>query len=351
MFKRQDIMRRVVYSLAPLLIFATLLYGWRVIVAVAVTFTFGIATEYLFERSRKKQVSEAVLVTCMLYALSLPPNTPVWITIVGIVFAVGMAKGVYGGFGRNIFNPAISGRLLIYVSFPAVLTTSWMVPALVDALSGLSFGGIGNLLGTSGVTSVDALSAATPLAIIRSGQLPNLWHLFLGFRGGSFGESSTVLILAAAVYMIHTKTANWRLIVATFVSALGFATVFYALGWIPGLDPSAYRGVRHLAPIAAYMMSGSILYVAVYMSTDPVSGPVKPLAQWAYGFLIGGVTMLVRVFGGFPEGTSFGIMVANTFSALLDEIFPKPKKKAKKAKGVVKPKAAPTTAGTREAKA
>lgn len=348
MFQRQDIMRRVVYSLVPLFLFATLLYGWRVIVAVVVTFAFGIATEYVFERSRKKKVSEAVLVTCSLYALSLPPNTPVWITIVGIVFAVGMAKGVYGGFGRNVFNPAISGRLFIYVSFPAVLTTSWMVPALVDASGGLTLFGLGNVLGTSGVVGVDALSAATPLAIIRGGQLPNLWHLFLGFRGGSFGESSTLLILGAAVYLIYTKTANWRLIISTFLSALGFATVFYALGWIPGLDPTVYSGVQHLAPIAAYLMSGSILYVAVFMSTDPVSGPAKPLAQWAYGFLIGGITILVRAFGGFPEGTSFGIMVANTFSALLDEIFPKPKKKAKK---VVKPKAVPAGTGAQEVKA
>lgn len=328
MFQKQDVMRRVVYSLIPVFLFATFMYGWRVLVTTAVVFALGIATEYVFERSRKKKVSEAVLVTSALYSLSLPPATPVWIAAIGIVFAVAMAKEVYGGFGRNIFNPAITGRLFIYLTFPTVLTTAWMVPAMVD-LSAAA--GLTGAFGTSGQVAVDTLTAATPLAIMRSGEMPNLWNLFLGFRGGSMGESSIILILGAAAYLMYTKTANWKLIVSTFSSALFFTIVFYFADWIPGVSPGGYSGISHLVPIAAYMMSGSIMYVSVWMSTDPISGPNNPGAQWAYGFIIGGVSMTVRTFSGFPEGTSFGIMMGNVFSALLDEIFPKKKKKKKKA--------------------
>ena len=326
MFQKQDIMRRVVYSLIPVFLFATFLYGWRVLVTTAVVFALGIATEYVFERSRKKKVSEAVLVTSALYSLSLPPATPLWIAAIGIVFAVAIAKEVYGGFGRNIFNPAITGRLFIYLTFPTVLTTAWMVPAMVDISNAFSLSGA---FGTSGQVAVDTMTAATPLAVMRSGEMPNLWNLFLGFRGGSMGESSIILILAAATYLIYTKTANWKLILSTFGSALFFTVVFYFADWIPGVSPSSYSGVRHLIPIAAYMMSGSIMYVSVWMATDPISGPNNPGAQWAYGIIIGGVSMAVRTFSGFPEGTSFGIMMGNVFSALLDEIFPKKKKKKK----------------------
>ncbi len=334
MFQKQDIMRRVMYSLAPMFLFAIFLYGWRIIVTTAFVFAFGIVTEYIFEKSRKKKVSEAVLVTCALYSLSLPPVTPIWIAVVGIVFAVAIAKEVFGGFGRNVFNPAITGRLFIYITFPTVLTTAWMVPALTDVAGAA---GLTGAFGTSGVTHVDAISAATPLALMRSGEMPNLWNLFLGFRSGSMGESSIVLILAAAVYLIYTKTANWKLILSTFLSALFFTVLFYFADWIPGVSPANFNGTSHLIPIAAYMMSGSIMYVAVFMATDPVSGPNKPGAQWAYGILIGGVSMAVRTFSGFPEGTSFGIMIGNTFSALLDEIFPKKKKKKKTIKKPVKP--------------
>ncbi|MDA3950416.1 MAG: RnfABCDGE type electron transport complex subunit D [Spirochaeta sp.] len=328
MFQKQDIMRRVVYSLVPLFLFATFLYGWRVVVTTALVFALGIGTEYIFERSRKKKVSEAVLVTSALYSLSLPPATPLWIAGIGIIFAVAIGKGVYGGFGRNIYNPAITGRLFIYLAFPTVLTTAWMVPAMVDISNAFA---VSNVFGTSGQVAVDTITAATPLAVMRSGEMPNLWNLFLGFRGGSMGESSTLLIILAAIYLMYTRTANWKLITSTFASALLFTIIFYFAGWIPGISPATYSGASHLVPIAAYMMSGSILYVAVFMSTDPISGPNNPGSQWVYGFIIGGVSMTVRTFSGFPEGTSFGNMMGNTFASLLDEIFPKKKKKKKAA--------------------
>ena len=316
-FQKQQIMRRVIYSLVPIYLFSVYLYGWRVLSLTAVVFLFGILTEYVVERTRKKKVSEAVLVTCALFALSLPPATPHWIAIVGIVFGVFFGKEIFGGFGRNVFNPAIVGRLFIYITFPTVLATAWMIP--------------GNF-GTLGSAGIDAVSAATPLAIWNNdaGELPNLlgrlfgvearpWlNMLLGFRAGSIGESSIVLILLAAFYLLRTKTAQWRLIASTLLTEVILISIFYFSG-------IAREFVPHLA-----IMSGSLFYVAVFMCTDPVSAPNKPIAQWLYGLIIGSAAVIIRTFSGFPEGTSFAVLIGNVFAPLLDELVPKPKKKSAK---------------------
>ena len=286
MFQKQLVMRRVLYAMVPLFLFATYSYGWRVPLVVATVFLFGILTEYFIERTRKKKVSEAVLVTCAIFALALPPMVPLWIAIVGIVFAVLLGKGVYGGFGRNIFNPAITGRMFIWISFPTIMMTEWVSPSF--------FG-------------TDAVSSATPLEMLRAGEALELSDLFLGFHASSMGEASILLILLAAAYLIWTKSANWRLMVSTMGTAAILTTVFY----YTGLD-TAY------APQYA-LMSGSLMYVSVFMATDPVSAPNKKLSMWVYGFIIGGMTVLVRSFADFPEGTSFGLLLGNTFACLLDE--------------------------------
>ncbi len=322
-FQKQDVMRRVVYSMVPILLFSVLLYGWRVLAQMVVVFSAAILTEYLFTRHRGKKVSEAVLVTSMIYLLALPPAMPLWISAVGIIFAVALAKEAYGGFGRNVFNVAIAGRLFIFLSFPVPYNSAWLVPARIEG------GSLTGLFGTTG-GAVDTVTSATPLGLMYNGELPNLLHQFLGFRGGSIGESSVVLILLAAAYLLITKTANWRPMLFTFLGALISAAAFYFAGLIPGVTPSSFESVSALVPLAAYMMSGSILYVAVFMSTDPITAPNKPSAQVVYGIIIGLVSMTVRVFAGFPEGTSFGIMIGNTFASLLDEILPKAKKKTAK---------------------
>ena len=327
LFQKQQIMRRVVWALTPILAFSTYLYGWRVLALNAMILVLGTATEWVFERARGKKVSEAVLVTCLLYGLSLPPLVPFWVAAIGIIFAVAIGKEVYGGFGRNIFNPAITGRLFVYISFPNLLQRSWTTPNVP--------GFVENLLGAD--TMVDALTMATPLDVMRMGGADsiNVWQLFFGFRMGSMGESAIFLILIAAIYYIVTKTAQWRLIVSTFLSAAALNTIFY------------FSGLTDLVPHLA-MMSGSILFVSVFMATDPVSAPNKPWSQWLYGLIIGGTTVLIRTFAGFPEGTSFGILLGNTFASLLDEIMPKakPKKKpAAKAPAAKAPAKAATPAG------
>ncbi|MCK4516403.1 MAG: RnfABCDGE type electron transport complex subunit D, partial [Spirochaetaceae bacterium] len=244
-------------------------------------------------------------VTSLLFGLSLPPLVPFWIAAVGIVFAVAVGKQVFGGFGRNIFNPAITGRLFVYISFPTLMQRSWMTPRVPEFFANL--------------IEVDAMTSATPLEVLRTGgqEALNFWHLFFGFRLGSMGESAIWLILIAGVYLSVTKTAQWRLIVSTFLTAAVLHVIFY------------FTGLTDLAPHLA-LMSGSILFVSVFMATDPVSAPNKPAAQWLYGFIIGGTTVLIRTFAGFPEGTSFGVLLGNTFASLVDQIMPAAKKKKRK---------------------
>lgn len=300
MFQKQIMMRRVVYSLLPIMIFSLYLYGLRSLMIHAVVFIAGTLTEYFFMKARGKKVSEAVLVTSALYALSMPPMVPLWVAAIGIIFGVLFGKCIFGGFGRNIFNPAITGRLFVYITFPSFMTTGWMTP------------------GNFGMNQADAVSTATPLGLMRSGTNPELLDLLTGIRAGSLGESAVILIVLAAVYLIYTKTASWRIILSSAVSFMALSSILF------------FMGVQASFPPLEALFSGSVLFVIVFMATDPVTGPKKNQAQYLYGILIGTVTCLVRVFSLFPEGTSFGILMGNTFASLFDEWFTPKKKGAAK---------------------
>lgn len=307
MFQKQAIMRRVLYALVPIAALSVWLYGPRVLLVLAVSLGTGVLVEYLFEKKKGGKVSEAVLVSGTLFAMAMPPAVPLWIVVVGMAFAVFMAKEVYGGFGRNIFNPAIAGRLFVYISFAGVLGASFYEPGNFGAAAGSLFG------------RVDAMAAATPLAAWRSGGDVPILSLLIGNRAGSIGESSVILISGAAVYLIATKTAQWRLILSTVIGGAVMAAAFLL------------AGVDKALPIHA-LLAGSFLFVAVFMSTDPVSAPKKPSAQWAYGLLIGAVIIVIRTFSLFPEGTSFALLLGNTFASLFDRIVNESaKKKAAKA--------------------
>ncbi len=290
LFQKQVIMRRVLLALAPIAVFALIMYGWRLLLLAVVVFVAGIGLEYAFESRRGKKVSEAALVTCSLYLLSLPPQTPWWVALLGIGFAIVFAKEVYGGFGRNVFNPAITGRLFIYITFPRYLQMGYLIP------------------GRFGFAATDAITTATPLDLIRAGEHVDLLQLLLGFRAGAMGESSIVLILLAAVYLIATKTANWRIIATEIAAAAAFSFAIDLLG------------IARALPALPSLLSGSVIMVGVFYATDPVSAPKKPAAQYLYGTLIGAIAMVIQNFSLFPVGTSFAVIIGNTFASLLDEL-------------------------------
>ncbi|ACJ75276.1 Na(+)-translocating NADH-quinone reductase subunit b (na(+)-translocating nqr subunit b) (na(+)-nqr subunit b) [Thermosipho africanus H17ap60334] len=264
LFQKQVMMRRVLYALLPIYIYSFLFYGLRLIWLSIFVFSFGILAEYIFEKRKNKKVSEAVLVTCMLYTLSLPPLTPWWIAVIGIIFGVVFAKEVYGGFGRNVFNPAITGRLFVYIAFPSFMTKGWMLPKL-------------------GSLGLDAVTSATPLSLFDSGKLTNLKDLFFGFRAGSFGEGAIFLIFIGAIYLIITKTASWKIIVSTILSA-AFLTFMFDL-FIPSAPPTLFA-----------LLSGSLLFVSVFIATDPITAPKNSKAQYIYGIIIGVSIVLIRTF-------------------------------------------------------
>jgi Na+-transporting NADH:ubiquinone oxidoreductase subunit B len=322
-FQKQPMMRKVLWCLAPISLFSIWLYGPRALAIGAVTFGLGILTEWLFERKKGGKVSEAVLVTCGLYALSMPPAAPLWIVAIGIVFGVAVAKGVYGGFGRNVFNPAIAGRLFVYISFASLLGSSFM-----------PHGGFG-ASGLNPFAAPDAVSGATALASMKGGAYVDPLSLLFGLRDGSIGESPLILIIASGVYLIATKTASWRIIVAGLAAA--------------ALPAGALRlaGVPGALPIEA-LMAGSFPFVLVFMATDPVSAPKKKGPQYFYGALIGMATVAIRSFSGFPEGTSFAVLFGNSFASFLDELAAR-RAEAKKAKAAASAPA-PASPGTAEAK-
>lgn len=300
MFQKQKMMRKVIFSLIPIYLFSIYLYGWRSLAIGAVVFAAGILTEYLFVRQKKKKISEAVLVTCALYTLAMPPRIPLWVAAIGIVFGVMFGKMVYGGFGRNVFNPAITGRLFVYITFPLMMTTKWMTP------------------GAFGTKGVDVVTSATTLELMRVGEVPSIPDQILGMRMGTLGGSAIILIILAAIYLLATKTASWRSMLATICTFLILQSIFYFVGIVS-------------APPIQSLFSGSILFVSVFMVTDPISSPKNNRSLILYGIIIGASVVLIRAFSLFPEGTSFGILMGNMFAPLLDEMNSKKAKKKVKA--------------------
>jgi len=324
---KQKNMLRVLYALSPLALAGVYFFGWRVIELLAVSVVCGFCTEWYMTSRKNGKVSYAVFVTATLYGLSLPPTTPLWIAATGIIFAVLFGKEVFGGFGKNVFNPAIVGRAFVYVSFPIEMTGRF-VPAFSGFPGGFahwSFSAAKQLpasLAASGLGITDALTAATPMWSRRDFGFTTGWTdlLFGNISGtfiadgtskvlaaGSIGEVSAILILLGAIYLIVTKTAQWRLMLATVLGATGINLV---LKYGAGIDA--------VPPLHFTLLSGAFLYGAVFMVTDPVSAPKVPLSQWIYGAFIGMMVVFFRYKAIFAGGLAFSILMGNMIAPSLD---------------------------------
>jgi len=320
-------MLRVIYALIPVLLAGIYFFGWRVLAILAVTQWAGFVTEYVMSRRRGAAVSTANFVTCWLLALSLPPTCPLWIAAVGAIVAVLFGKEVFGGFGRNFANPAIVGRTFLYVCFPTPMT-AWFVPNFRGFPGGFahwSFQTLDRLpdsLAASGRTLADAVTQATPMWIQKSNGIDTpLTDMISGsvsrvfevggrteiLAAGSIGEVARPFIILAAIYLIVTRTANWRLMLSFFLGIIGSALLFrYVFG---GTD---------VASPWFWIFGGTTLYGGVFMVTDPVSSPNRNLARYAYGAIIGFFTALIRWKGVFAAGFSFAVLIGNMVAPLLD---------------------------------
>ncbi|MFO7660909.1 MAG: RnfABCDGE type electron transport complex subunit D [Candidatus Cloacimonadaceae bacterium] len=307
---KQTVMNRVLNALVPLLIFSIYLFGWRVLAIVFISNLAAFLTEYLFIRNKKNgKVTMAVFVTGTLLALTLPPTIPFWIAAVGSIVAITFGKMVFGGFGLNMFNPAILGRTFVYISFPQQMTIHWLKPyTLSDFPGGLIRWTAAPMMKTG----------ATILSQIRNtGSTEySINNAFWGTIPGSLGETSAFLIILASIYLIITKTAKWQPMLATTLSLVISGLIFY-----PQQNP------------LFSLITGGALFGIVYMTTDPVSQAKGKLAIWIYGILIGFLTVFIRKFSLFYEGMMFAILLVNAFMPMIEyglDKLQKPKAKAAK---------------------
>jgi len=290
-------MLRVCYALTPLVALSVYLFGWRSLALVITVFVFGIATEALFTYPQGKPVTSAVFVTCMIFSLSLPPTLPFWMAVIGIIIGVALGKMVFGGFGQNVFNPAMVGRCFIYITFPVQMTNTWIAPM---------WGGAGGFAHWAN-PAADAVTRATPLVGLREGASLPLQELFLGRISGSMGETSALLIILGGCYLLFVKAAPWRLAISCLVGGLLLSGVLHGIG----LPPVA-------SPLPA-ILSGSFLFGTMFVVTEPISGAKTKGGQWIYGFMIGAITIALRGFSNFSEGIMFSVLILNALVPVLDQ--------------------------------
>ncbi len=303
---KQPIMRRVIIATIPCIIASIYFFGWRALVMVMVSCVAAFITEFIFVRRFNEPVSEAVFVSAIIYALILPPTVPWHVLIIGILFSIIFAKMVFGGFGRNVFNPAMAGRAFVYISFPVALTASWTPAAQ----------GLWGALGMWTTATPDAITAATPMALVKAGAAPppQLLNLLIGNISGTMGVTSNIAILIGGMYLFFTKTAN-RSIIITVIAVYAVLNGLFAVLRVPGVPG-----------ILPALLGGGFLFGAFFMATDPISAPRLLPAQIIYGAIIATVSAIIRTFSVFNGGFMFALLFANMFAPILDYGFKQRKK-------------------------
>lgn len=290
-------------------------YGFlRVLPLVIVSYVVGLGIEFAAAQIRGHEVNEGFLVSGMLIPLIMPVDVPLWILALSVAFAVIVGKEVFGGTGMNIWNPALLSRAFVFFAYPSQISGDkiW--------ISGLS----------SGQGVVDGFSGATPLANAAAGSpIPSFMDMFTGFIPGSIGETSTIAILIGAALLIFTGIASWKIMLSTFAGGLLTGLLLNVLA----TDPSSYMAL----PAWNHLVMGGFAFGAVFMATDPVTGSQTETGKWIYGFLIGMMAILIRVFNaGYPEGMMLAILLMNTFAPLIDHIIVQSNIKRRLRRAVIK---------------
>ncbi len=281
-------MKGVVKALIPAIIASLYFFRWKAAGVMLVSLAGCVITEYLFQKLRKRKVKIndfSAVVTGLLLAMVLPPAIPLWMAFLGGVFAVALGKELFGGLGQNVFNPALLARAFLMAAFPVALTT-WTHPITLDAMTG-----------------------ATPLGVAKFDHIMTPYlSLFIGNIGGSIGETSALAILLGLVYLLYNKIIDYRIPVAFIGTVALFGTVLYLIA------PQKY-----MSPLF-YVLAGGLLLGAVFMATDPVTTPVTAKGRWIFGIGCGVITMLIRLWGGLPEGVMYSILFMNAFTPLINRI-------------------------------
>ena len=314
----QKNMYGVLIALIPAFLVSLLAFGIGSLVVTAVSvvscvfFEWAIS-KYILKRERLSITDGSAIITGVLLAFNLPSNLPIWIIILGALFAIGVGKMSFGGLGCNPFNPALAGRIFLLISFP-VQMTSWPVAGQLTS-------------------HVDATTAATPLSLMKQAvngnpgalaDLPDALGMLLGnIIGGSLGEVSALALLLGGCYMLWKKVITWHIPVSILGTVFVFAGIMYLV------DPTVYPSPEY------HLLSGGLMLGAIFMATDYVTSPMSHRGQLLYGVCIGVITMIIRLFGSYPEGMSFAIFIMNGFVPLINT-YVKPQRFSSKAVSVKK---------------
>ena len=299
------IMYQVVWALLPIVIASYYYFGLSALMITATAVTACYMTEWMFDHSKfrgKSLTDGSALITGILLALTLPPGFPLWMVFLGGVVAIGMGKVIWGGLGQNVFNPALLGRAFLQAAFPTAITT-WSPP---DGRF-MSFRGTNLAFPFLQGESLDGVTAATPLAKMKFDHVAtNTIDLLMGNTGGSLGETAGILLILAGIYLIVRKIINWRIPSAILITVAIFSGVFYLI------NPEIY-------PSPGFMMlSGGLLLGTIFMATDLVTSPITPKGIWIFGIGIGLLVVLIRIWGGLPEGVMYAILLMNAGTPLIN---------------------------------
>ncbi len=281
----KSIMLDVFIALIPATLFGIYNFGLNALLIVLTCVTTSVLTEYIYERAMKKPITTSDLsaaLTGLLLALNLPSTAPMWLAIIGSVFAILIVKQIYGGLGQNFMNPALAARCFLLISFTGRMTN---FPNM----------------------SLDGVSSATPLAAMRAGESVDIVQMFIGTISGTIGETSVVAILIGALYLFAKKIINWRIPLLYIGSFAVFVLIFSG----QGLDFS-YLG--------AQLCAGGLLLGAFFMATDYVTSPITPKGQIIYGLALGVLTGIFRMFGSMAEGVSYAIIFCNLLVPLIEKV-------------------------------
>jgi Na+-transporting NADH:ubiquinone oxidoreductase subunit B len=289
-----------------------MLFGaYYVLPIVVVSYVTGLTVEFTFATIRRHEVNEGFLVSGMLIPLVMPATVPLWQVALGTIFAVIIAKEVFGGTGMNILNVALTARAFLYFAYPSQLSGDvWTVMAdatAIDGYSGATALAVAYQTTVSDIGSVSEALAASGSFI--SSDFFSMQSMFLGTIPGSIGETSTLWALVGGLILVATGVGSWKIIVSVFGGA-------YAMGWIA----SMFAVNPYMAMDPAYhLVMGGLAFGAVFMATDPVTATQTELGKWIYGFLIGALTIIIRVFNpAYPEGIMLAILFMNVFAPLID---------------------------------
>ena len=340
-------MSMVILALVPATLASIWFFGWDAIRIIAISYIVGGAVEVIFACVRKHDIHEGFLITGLIFPLVLPPTTPSWIVAVGVVFGVMFGKEMFGGTGRNIFNPALVGRLFITLAFPAIMTTNWQVPFsdATTAATPLSVYKTSVIDPNSADTNLDqvvftsestvrefyeqdgAMSESAQVYCLGSGtfkewekhnpekddeeergQFASCFDLLVGKTPGSMGETCRIVIILGGIFLMLIKVSNWRIPVCYIGSAFLFALI--GNHFLPD----------KIAPPVFQLLTGGLLFGAMFMATDPITAPFTQAGRYAFGISCGLLTVLIRSFSGNTEGVMFSIVIMNAFNPLIDQI-------------------------------